>query len=354
MRDDPLSVNHIQGTRVGAMYLPLIGRTAGFTKITLLLPSSTKIAVLVRPTTPECREPTDNFSCEVQAFAKAVALPERMRSNWLLSSLLSIVHPDFEFKKVKAREIPLLMEFNTSLLRCGLRRNSERVPPVLSTLFLEKQLHTSGVTRASESTSSANAAQTRDLHISPQAWILRSPFAGSLRTADQSTTCSPGILCNPVGEASQASRSDIFSGCTRARNTVFSLLHCENMLCSALGRGIRSPSGWAIASSARARVNAVARPVGRKSSTNSTMASSTPPPPAAGPSEGGGSSRGRGAYKVMHEQQKQRVCCHRILFAGGLAPGLQSCETCSYDTCSPPRGRTYVCVRSLSWFALLR
>ncbi|CAM9336485.1 unnamed protein product [Scytosiphon promiscuus] len=70
------------------------------------------------------------------------------------------------------------------------------------------------------------------------------------------------------------------------------------MLCSAVGRVARSPSGWSIASSARVRVGTAVRPVGRKSSTSSS-ASSTPAPTAAGPSEGGGGSRGRGAYKAL-------------------------------------------------------
>lgn len=91
------------------------------------------------------------------------------------------------------------------------------------------------------------------------------------------------------------------------------------MLTSAVGRTLRSPSGVSVASVARTRVSAVARPVGRKSSTNtstSTSTSSTPPPAAGGPSEGGGGSRGRGAYKVTRENQKQRVYWPRILLEG--------------------------------------
>ncbi|CAM9357842.1 unnamed protein product [Ectocarpus sp. 6 AP-2014] len=69
------------------------------------------------------------------------------------------------------------------------------------------------------------------------------------------------------------------------------------MLNYVVGRAVRSPSGWSGASSARARVAAGGRPIGRKAS--SSTSSTTPPAAGAAPSDGGGGSRGRGAYKAF-------------------------------------------------------
>ncbi|CBN76520.1 dihydroorotate dehydrogenase [Ectocarpus siliculosus] len=69
------------------------------------------------------------------------------------------------------------------------------------------------------------------------------------------------------------------------------------MLNYVVGRAVRSPSGWSGVSSARARVAAGGRPIGRKAS--SSTSPTTPPAAGAAPSDGGGGSRGRGAYKAF-------------------------------------------------------
>lgn len=92
-----------------------------------------------------------------------------------------------------------------------------------------------------------------------------------------------------------------------------------------MGRGIRLPSGWRMASTARARVAPPGRPAGRKSSsgstTTTTAAGETPAATAGGGGGGVGSpqqGKGRGgAYKVFEPRRGRWISqCSRGVLAG--------------------------------------